>query len=170
MTTDEELGRKIVPVHMSIGYGADDYAVVGDNARKVLAKPVATKDAVEAWLDCERRRETINQAKLIDVIYAALAHFAPPPSRLAGMTVEEIAAEFLGADTREDLVAYVYARVACRLAHEPAVDPDAGAKRIAAEFARATELGAQITPWEDMSEALRNGWRAVAAQQEKRGA
>lgn len=41
-------------------------------------KPVATREEVEAWLDDDRRRETVNKSRLIDVILAVLSHFAPP--------------------------------------------------------------------------------------------
>jgi hypothetical protein len=109
-----------------------------------------------------------------DMVKDALTHFAPA-SRLAGMTVEEIETTLLHAAgiTRRDIEPEAYAidlctaaRVAHRLAREPAVDRDAGAKAAYTRYFEAS--GYPLIPWETISEKQRNGWRAVAAQQEKR--
>ena len=142
-----------------------------------------TREEVEKYLT--QRNGYIPSKDTLDSYCAALTHFAPPPSRIAGMTVEDIEREMLK-DISEDetfqnlgiIRLNVCARVAHRLAREPAVDRDAGAKAAAWIWAKAecasyakgcspdAENAEQLWNW--MKESERIGWRAVAAQQEKR--
>lgn len=124
-----------------------------------------TREEIERWLTNNVWGKTVDEYPLKELILAALAHFAPP-SRIAGMTVEEIAAE-IGKDpnraaaVRGCWTAEHAARVVHRLAREPAVDRDAEAKQI-------LSIGWPHLKWEEATHAIIEGCRRLAAQKEKR--
>lgn len=111
------------------------WLAVEARARELLAKPVATREGVEAWL--RNRNAAEWDGNRVTLILSALTHFAPPCQRMCieGMSRQEIETEmYLSMEEkrkRMEGVIYVQecARVAHRLATTPApeVDPDAGA-------------------------------------------
>jgi hypothetical protein len=59
--------------------------------RELLAKPVATREAVREWLIPRIERETMGVST--DLVLAAIAHFSPPAPAVDVPSVEEIKAD-----------------------------------------------------------------------------
>lgn len=128
--TDEELGKAIWKKIGSLYFEA----TLGAAARELLAKPVATREAVREWADARWptwRAPEINEMGRVDIheaILAALSHFAPPVRRMMieGMAASDIHAKMREGDPNETF--WHCARVAHRLATTPAPEVDAEAK------------------------------------------
>lgn len=142
--------------------------LMGRTARELLAKPVATNAEVFKWWVSQPTALPATKAHLVDVILAALTHFAPPRHRMMieGMSKEEL---------REHLCCPHCCEAAYLLATTPApeVDADAGAKALAWEFHKAAlvEIGAENADdlWASFKDHQRLGWRAVAAREKGNG-
>lgn len=102
------------------------------------------------------------------VAHAMMLELAPRQKmQIEGMTVDQIQQAMLKAGANRN--SRDYAKTAHRLANtpaEPAPDPDAGAKQLAATWQAAAKIPLS-NPWDKMKEDQRNGWRAVAAAQKK---
>lgn len=179
---DRELGVRLRRIICTASPGGDQDEKLGAAARELLAKPVATREEVEAYLT--KRDGYVPSMERVASHLAALSHFAPP-ARLRmmadGMEVDDIAA-WMKARMKEAghfgaLTFLDAARMAHRLATTPApeVDPDAEAKRLAwahkcASFPAASDDDRTSDDWwPTLSERDKAGWRAVAAMKEKGG-
>jgi hypothetical protein len=138
-----------------------------------------TRKMIEDWV-CKKGWCDGSRDGEINNILAALDHFAPP---IARMSVEEIEAAmdramqgvFIGSQLAPNGMAYNLSHARRRYAEEihrlaqpvPKVDPDAEAKRLAWEWAKACGASSMYTSaenmWLSIAESQRNGWRAVAA-------
>lgn len=193
---DRELGRELHTALLSAPEGtlrSECWAHVAARARSLLAKPEATREAVEKWVREIGWGNRTRSAR--DTVLAALSHFAPPARpkmMIEGMGFGAILGEMkecgqsfaMPRDLSEaekmiQVVQHYCARVAHRLANTPAPehDPDAEAKRLAwLQYDTSYPLGHArrvFTSMEDMwgneTEQWRNGWRAVAAAKKEAG-
>lgn len=170
--TDEELGFEIWKRASTGGHASNMHKTIGRAARELLAKPVTTREEVEAYLT--KRDGYVPPMDRVASHLAAISHFVPPRQRMMieGMAVSEIVAKMREGDPNETFAHC--ARVAHRLATTPApeVDPDAEAKRLAFAYLKNTELVGFWTAgqhWGDLTEIKRNGWRAVASAKKEAG-
>jgi len=184
--TDEELGHKIVPAHLSIGYSVADYALIGKNVRELLAgdvKSVATREEVRVFFRDKTygwtRYELASESLAIDVILAALSHFAPPAAPINGMTVVDLHKFIMNDPGVHDAMrcgshntfGLACAHVAHRLAQPGAEDKDREERAACWRFYAAVEPTYRDEKhcWEHQSELDKERWRAHVANARREG-
>jgi len=185
---DVEGGKALERAWKKAELGSSPWPDVFRAARALLAKPVATREAIKEALRPMWLTQDPNSVRTLDMWASAaeyaLTHFAPPRQRMMieGMAVAELETRMMqeyGVNTGASRsVIQSCARVAHRLATTPAPEVDAAeekAKDIAWKWAEATGVYCTYKDyedperryWESQSSSMKNGWLAVAAMGEK---
>lgn len=172
--TDEELGKAIWKKIGSLYFEA----TLGVAARELLAKPVATREAIKEALRPMWLTQDPHSVRTLDMWVSAAAYalsrFAPPRQRMMieGMAASDIYAKMQEGNTHNTF--WHCASVAHRLATTPApeVDADARAKALAYEYHKRANANVRSSAdlyWNDLNNASQDGWRAVAAMEKGNG-